>query len=297
VSQISAKSVKELRDKTGAGMMDCKRALSDAEGDPERANELLRERGLAKAGKREGRKTTEGVVAIALDTAGIAGMVELGCETDFVARTDEFIAMGDALAKLVLSDPGLATVEGLSAASLDGETVAARITAAITKLGENVVLNRVARLGAMGTGVGGGYVHAGGKLGVIVSLATSGSGEVLDTLAKDVAMHVAAADPSPIAIDRSGVDSAMLESERAIFRTQAMQGGKPEKIIDKIIEGRINKYLSEICLLEQAYVKDPDRTIGALLSEAASSAGVEIAISGYQRFKLGEQHNGEAEEA
>ncbi|MGE4605707.1 MAG: translation elongation factor Ts [Myxococcota bacterium] len=296
MSQISAKSVKELRDKTGAGMMDCKHALSDADGDPERANELLRERGLAKAGKREGRKTTEGVVAIALDS-GIAGMVELGCETDFVARTDEFIAMGDALAKLVLSNPGSATVEGLSATSLDGETVADKITAAVAKLGENVVLNRVARLGSEGAGVGGGYVHAGGKLGVIVSLTTSGSGEALDTLAKDVAMHVAAADPSPIAIDRSGVDQAMLESERAIFRTQAVQGGKPEKIIDKIVEGRINKYLSDVCLIDQAYVKDPDRTIGALLSDVGSAAGTEIAISGYQRFKLGEHSNGEAEEA
>jgi elongation factor Ts len=299
VSQISAKSVKELRDKTGAGMMDCKRALTDAEGDLEKANELLRERGLAKAGKREGRETTEGVVAIALD-AGVAGMVELACETDFVARTDQFIAMGDALANLVLNDSGAATVDSLSAATLDGETVAAKITAAVSKLGENVVLKRVARLGAEGAGVGGGYVHAGGKLGVIVSLATSGSGEPVDTLAKDVAMHVAAADPSPIAIDRSGVDPALLDSERAIFRTQAVQGGKPEKIIEKIVEGRINKYLAEICLVEQAYVKDPDRTIAALIADVGKSVGTEIAISGYQRFKLGEKDSddsgGEAEE-
>ncbi len=298
--QISAKSVKELREKTGAGMMDCKHALSDAEGDLAKANELLRERGLAKAGKREGRETTEGVVAIALG-AGVAAMVELGCETDFVARTDEFIAMGDALAKIVARDPSAATVGGLSGASLDGETVADKITEAVTKLGENVVLKRVARLGAEGAGVGGGYVHAGGKLGVIVSLATSGSGQALDTLAKDVAMHVAAADPSPIAIDRSGVDKAMLDSERAIFRTQALQGGKPEKVIDKIVEGRINKYLAEICLLEQAYVKDPDRTIAALLSDVGSSAGTEISINGYQRFKLGElggePGDGEAGEA
>ncbi len=293
MGQISAKSVKELRDKTGAGMMDCKRALSDAEGDLEKANELLRERGLAKAGKREGRKTTEGVVAIALD-ADIAAMIELACETDFVARTDEFIAMGDALAKLVLSDPGAGTVEGLNAASYDGATVAEKIITVVSKLGENVVLQRVARLGAEGPGIGGGYVHAGGKLGVIVSFATSASGEGVDALAKDVAMHVAAADPSPIAIDRSGVDPALIESERAIFRAQAVQAGKPEKIIEKIVEGRINKYLSEICLLEQAFVKDPDRTMGAMISDTAEG-GAEIAISGYQRFKLGEQSDGEAE--
>jgi elongation factor Ts len=300
VSQISAKSVKQLRDKTGAGMMDCKRALSDAEGDLEKANELLRERGLAKAGKREGRETTEGVVAIALGS-GIAGMVELGCETDFVARTDQFIAMGDALAKIVATDASASTVEGLNAAPLDGQTVGEKIIAAVSTLGENVVLKRVARLGAEGAGVGGGYVHAGGKLGVIVSLATSGSGDGLDTLAKDVAMHVAAADPSPIAIDRNGVDKALLESERAIFKAQAVQGGKPEKIIDKIVEGRINKYLAEICLLEQAYVKDPDRTIAALISDVGSSVGADVSISGYQRFKLGEQSgeaaDGEAGEA
>ena len=299
MSQISAKSVKELRDKTGAGMMDCKRALTDAEGDLEKANELLRERGLAKAGKREGRETTEGVVAIALG-AGVAGMVELACETDFVARTDQFIAMGDALANLVLNDSGAATVDSLSAATLDGETVAAKIAAAVSKLGENVVLKRVARLGAEGAGVGGGYVHAGGKLGVIVTLATSGSGEPVDTLGKDVAMHVAAADPSPIAIDRSGVDLALLDSERAIFRTQAVQAGKPEKIIEKIVEGRINKFLAEICLVEQAYVKDADRTIAELLSDVGKTVETEIAISGYQRFKLGEQSTdgsgGEAEE-
>lgn len=291
MSQISAKSVKELRDKTGAGMMDCKRSLSDAEGDVERAIELLRERGLAKAGKRSGRETSEGGVSIAI-ADGAAAIVDVGCETDFVARTDDFISLGNSLANCVVADAGIGDVDGLLAAPLDGETVGDKVNAAISRLGENVVVKRVLRLGGNG-GVAGGYVHAGGKLGVIVSLETAASGGEVETLAKDVAMHVAAADPSPIAIDRDGVDAGMLESERTIFRNQALQSGKPEKVLDKIVEGRVNKYLSEICLVEQAYVKDPDRTVGELLRDVGKSVGSDITVGGYQRFKLGEADAGD----
>jgi elongation factor Ts len=161
-------------------------------------------------------------------------------------------------------------------------------------LGENIVVKRVTRLDAGASGVAGGYVHAGGKLGVAVALATEGSGAELETLAKDLAMHVAAADPSPIAVDRSGIDSALLDSERSIYRKQAIQSGKPEGVVEKIVEGRINKYLSEICLVEQAFVKDPDRTVGDLLRDVGASVGAEIAVNGYQRYKLGEGDAGEA---
>ena len=293
MGEISAKSVKDLRDKTGAGMMDCKRAMKDADGDVEKAIELLRERGLAKAGKRGGRATSEGVVSIAID-GSVAAMVEVGCETDFVARTDLFVDFGKELAEMAAKDASIDSPDSLLKASIDGETVADKVNAAISRLGENIVVKRVTRLDAGASGVAGGYVHAGGKLGVVVAFATEGLGAELETLAKDLAMHVAAADPSPIAVDRSGVDSALLDSERSIYRNQALQSGKPEGVVEKIVEGRINKYLSEICLVEQAFVKDPDRTVGDLLRDVGASVGAEIAVNGYQRYKLGEGDAGEA---
>jgi elongation factor Ts len=293
MGQISAKAVKELRDKTGAGMMDCKRALGDADGDLSKAGDLLRERGLAKAGKRSSRATSEGTVAIAIDGSA-AAIVEVGCETDFVARTDVFGQLADALAKTVVGDPSIRSVEALLEVSIEGEKLGDRVRAAISRLGENVVVKRLERLDAGAPGVAGGYVHAGGNLGVIVALATEAPTPALETLAKDLAMHVAAADPTPISVDRSGVDPALLDSERAIFRNQALQSGKPEQMVDKIVEGRINKYLSEVCLLEQAFVKDADRSIGELLRDASGAGGAEITVSGYRRYKLGEGEAGEA---
>ncbi len=276
---VSAKAVKELRDSTGAGMMDCKRALSDADGDNERAAVLLRERGLAKAGKREGRDTSEGTIAIGLaGTAG--GIVELGCETDFVARTDQFQEMGQSFAVAASADAKLTSADALLDAELDGQKIGERVSAAIAKLGENVVLKRSARL-AVDSGVVGGYVHAGGKLGVLVAL--SGTGGDCDALARDVAMHVAAADPSPVAVDQSGIPAQMIEGERGIYRTQAEQSGKPEKVIDKIVEGKLAKFTASICLVEQAFVKDPDKTVGDLLREAGGAEVVD-----FVRYKLGE---------
>jgi elongation factor Ts len=267
-------------------MMDCKRALSEASGDLGKAVEVLRERGLAKAGKREGRTTSEGVIAVAL--AGSAGgMVELGCETDFVARTDDFIALGDRLAQAVAGDAGVASVDALLAVSIEGEKVQDRIVAAIAKLGENVVVKRVARL-SVGAGVVGGYVHAGGKLGVLVAIEGADAG--LEALAKDVSMHVAAADPTPVAVDRAGVSADLLASEREIYRKQALAEGKPEKIVDKIVEGKVNKFVSEIALVEQPFVKDPDKSVGDLL---AAKSGARIAA--FERFKLGQGDEAEAE--
>jgi len=292
VAEISATSVKDLREKTGAGMMDCKRALNDAQGDVAKAIELLRERGLAKAGKRGGRATSEGAVSIAID-GSVAAMVELGCETDFVARTDVFTEFGRQLAEQVAKDASLDNPDSLLKASIDGETVADQVNAAISRLGENIVVKRVARLAAGRSGIAGGYVHAGGNLGVIVTLATEGSGAELESLAKDLAMHVAAADPSPLAVDRSGIDPALLDSERSIYRNQALQTGKPEAVVAKIVEGRINKYLSEVCLVEQAFVKDSDRSIGDLLRDVGAKIGAEVAVNGYQRYKLGEGDAGE----
>ena len=287
MAQISAAAVKELRDRTGAGMMECKKALTEAGGDIDKAVSVLRERGLAKAGKREGRETTEGAVAMALDGAA-GGLVELGCETDFVARTDDFQGLAAALAGLVAADAAITSPETLADAALDGEKVSERIQAAIGKLGENMVVKRVARLAVDGSGRVGGYVHAGGKLGVLVGLSTDASGDGVDVVARDLAMHVAAADPSPLAIDRDGVPADAVAAEREIFRKQALQSGKPEKIVDKIVDGRIGKYFSEVCLVEQAFVKDPDRSVGDVLKQAASELGAELDVTGFVRFKLGE---------
>ncbi|MDH3520601.1 MAG: translation elongation factor Ts [Myxococcales bacterium] len=282
MAEISAKAVKSLREQTGAGMMDCKRALSEAQGDVEKAIEVLRERGLAKAGKREGRATSEGVIAIALEGRR-SGMVELGCETDFVARTEDFTGLAEALARIAARDAAVTTPQALLDASIAAEKVSERITAAIAKLGENVVVKRVARLEVEGEGVIGGYVHAGAKLGVLVSLAAQNPGAEVEALAKDLAMHVAAADPTPVAVTRDGVSQAFLAKEREIFRKQALQEGKPEKVVDRIVEGKINKVVAEICLVEQAFVKDPDKSVGDLLKQAG-----EVRVVAFERFKLGQ---------
>jgi elongation factor Ts len=285
VASISAQAVKELRERTGAGMMDCKKALTDAGGDETEAVELLRERGLAKAVKREGRETSEGAIGMGLD--GRAGaLVELGCETDFVAKNDEFQELLATLADAVVADPELDSVEALLGAEIDGEKAEEKIKATVGRIGENILCKRVARLEGDRMG---GYLHVGGKLGVLVALETPASGGPLEVLAKDLAMHVAAADPSPVAVDRDDVPAELVERERALFRRQAEQEGKPEKVIGKIVEGKINKYYREIVLVEQPFVKDTDRTVKKLLADAGEQAGGEIRVTGFRRFKLGEK--------
>jgi elongation factor Ts len=284
VAEISAAAVKELRERTGAGMMDCKKALTEANGDAEKAVTLLRERGLAKAAKREGRASNEGTVAIVV--AGEAGaIVEIGCETDFVARTDEFQRFAQQLAAVAVQ-AGADTVEALGAAALDGESVAQRIAAVAGKLGENVVCKRVARLTVPG-GLVGGYVHAGGKLGVLVALRTSARGAGAEAVAKELSMHVAAADPSPVALERSGVPAELVARERELFAKQAAQTGKPEKVIEKIVEGRISKFYAEICLLEQPFVMNADQSIAQMLAQKGKELGADVAVTGFVRFRLG----------
>jgi len=284
VAEISAQAVRALRERTGAGMMECKKALGDAGGDVDRAIELLRERGLAKGAKRAGRATSEGAIALALGDMA-AGIVELGCETDFVAKTDDFQRLASQLAAAALAHADAKTPEALLAKAglQDG------VQAASGKLGENVVLKRTARLAVPGSaGRTGGYVHAGGRLGVIVALETAASGDGLERLAKDVAMHVAAHDPSPVAVDREGVPKALLEKETEILRRQAAQEGKPPNVTERIVEGRLKKFYGEVCLLEQAFVKNPDQSVAQLLEEAGKKLGQPVRVSGFVRFKLGE---------
>jgi elongation factor Ts len=287
VAEITAQAVKELRDRTGAGMMECKKALADASGDGTRAAELLRERGLAKAVKRSGRATSEGAIGISLDGARGA-LVELACETDFVAKTPDFQKLAVELAAAAAADPKIDSPEALLASEVEGQKGEERLQQAIARLGENMLLRRVARVQAPAGGRVGGYVHLGGKLGALVALDTRATGPAVETLAKDLAMHVTAADPSPVAVDKSGVPAAFLEQERALFRRQAEQEGKPAKVIDKIVEGRVAKLYKEVCLVEQPFVKDPDRTVAVLLQDVGRHAGSEIRVTGFARFKLGE---------
>jgi elongation factor Ts len=287
VAEISAQAVKELRERTGAGMMDCKRALADAEGRVERAIELLRERGLAKATRRAGRATSEGTIALALEGA-VGALVELGCETDFVAKTSDFQGLAGRLARAVAADAELSSPEAVLRARLDGASGEELVKGAVGRLGENVELKRVARLSASGPGRVAGYVHPGGKLGVLVALGTRAPAAAVEGLAKDLAMHVAAADPSPLAIDVAGVPQSLLARERELFRRQAEQEGRPEAVRERIVEGRLAKLRREICLLEQPFVKDPDRSVRQWLAEAAGRLAGSVEVQAFVRFKLGE---------
>lgn len=274
MAQITAALVKELRERTGAGMMDCKKALTAVEGDMDKAIDFLREKGLAAAAKKAGRIAAEGVVGSFVSADGkIGAIVEVNCETDFVAKTDGFKALVEKIAAhIVATKP--ADVEALLASELDGQTVEALVTASIAKIGEKISVRRFALYEAP-EGVVAAYIHGGGKIGVIVEL-KGGNAE----LGKDVAMHVAAANPSYL--ERSQVPAAELEHEKEVLSEQAKNEGKPEKIIEKMVMGRINKYYKEVCLVDQEFVKDPDQTVGKLVK----AAGAEVLA--FSRFQLGE---------
>lgn len=274
MAQITAALVKELRERTGAGMMDCKKALAAVEGDMDKAIDFLREKGLAAAAKKAGRIAAEGVVASCVSTCGKVGtIVEINCETDFVAKTDNFKELVDKIAAhIVATKP--ADVDALLASELDGQSVADLVTASIAKIGEKISVRRFALFEAP-EGEVAAYIHGGGKIGVLVEL-KGGNAE----LGKDIAMHVAAANPSYL--DRTQVPAAELEHEKEVLSEQAKNEGKPEKIIEKMVLGRINKYYKEVCLVDQDFVKDPDQTIAKLLK--ANNAEV----LAFARFQLGE---------
>ncbi len=274
MAQITAALVKELRERTGAGMMDCKKALTAVEGDMDKAIDFLREKGLAAAAKKAGRIAAEGVVGAFVAADGKIGtIVEINCETDFVAKTDNFKELVTKIAAhIVATKP--ADVDALLASELDGQSVADLVTASVAKIGEKISVRRFALFEAP-EGQVAAYIHGGGKIGVLVEL-KGGSAE----LGKDIAMHVAAANPSYL--ERSQVPAAELEHEKEVLAEQAKNEGKPEKIIEKMVLGRINKYYKEVCLVDQEYVKDPDQTIAKLLK--ANNAEV----LAFARFQLGE---------
>ena len=274
MAQITAALVKELRERTGAGMMDCKKALSAVEGDMDKAIDFLREKGLAAAAKKAGRIAAEGVVGYFISADGkIGAVVEVNCETDFVAKTDNFKALVEKIAAhIVATKP--ADLEALMASELDGQTVEALVTASVAKIGEKISVRRFALYEAP-EGVVAAYIHGGGKIGVLVEF-KGGNAE----LGKDVAMHIAAANPAYL--DRTQVPAAELEHEKEVLSEQAKNEGKPEKIIEKMVLGRINKYYKEVCLIDQEFVKDPDQSVGKLLK--ANDAEV----LAFTRFQLGE---------
>jgi elongation factor Ts len=275
---ISAKDVKALRNETGAGMMDCKRSLVDADGDIERAKELLRERGLSKAGKRADRETSEGAIAFSVD-GGRGALIELGCETDFVAKTPDFQAMAKSIADAVSAVGNVSDLDAALKAPIDGDTVDDVIKATVAKVGENIQLKRVASVDV--SGVAGGYIHGTGGLGVLIALETDKSADEVGEVVRDVAMHVAAHDPTPIAINRDDMPADVVEKERSFLTNQALESGKPENVVEKMVAGRINKFFAENCLVEQKFVKDPDKSVRDLLAEAGQ-------VARFVRFKLGE---------
>ncbi len=286
---VTAAMVKELRDSTGAGMMDCKTALVETSGDMEAAVDWLRAKGLSKAAKKAGRAAAEGLVAVAGD-GNRAIMVEVNSETDFVARNPEFQALVSNIAKAALvTDGTLAAVE--AAAMPDGSgTVADAVQAAVATIGENMNLRRVAAVGVE-SGVVASYVHNAvasglGKIGVLVGLSTTADNDAVAQIGKQVAMHVAAANP--LALRAEDVDAAVAERERSVFAEQARESGKPENIIEKMVEGRMRKFYEEVVLLSQAFVVDTDKTVEAAVKAVADEVGAPVEVTAFKLFRLGE---------
>jgi elongation factor Ts len=287
MTNITAQMVKELRDKTGAGMMDCKAALGETAGDLESAVDWLRKKGLAKAAKKAGRIAAEGLIGIALaDRKGV--VVEVNSETDFVARNQQFQSLVKMIADIALTTGP--DVDAILAARIGNETVADAIASAIATIGENITLRRTAQL-SVGQGVVATYMHSSvapnlGKIGVIVALESSGKTDELATFGRMVAMHVAAANPQ--ALDAGALDPNLIAREKDVLADKAKAQGKPANVIDKIVESGLKTFHKEVCLVDQAYIHDPSKSVGQAAKEAEAGVGAPIRITGYVRYALGE---------
>ncbi len=287
MAAITAKSVSELREKTGCGMMDCKKALVATDGDMDKAIEFLREKGLATAAKKAGRIASEGIVNVTIcDECGAGVVLEVNAETDFVAKNEEFRNFVDAVAKVILKK-NPADVEALLALEIeDGKTVDAALKEKIATIGENMNIRRFVRY--EGNLIG--YVHGGGRIGVMVKFNLGdeavAKNEAFAEYAKNVAMQIAAINP--LYLDRASVPAEVVEKEKEILTAQAINEGKPANIAEKMVAGRINKYYKENCLVEQEYVKNPDLTITSYTAEVAKNLGTTIEIVSYTRLEKGE---------
>ncbi|MFP6608824.1 MAG: translation elongation factor Ts [Deltaproteobacteria bacterium] len=277
---IDAKTVKELRDRTGAGMMDCKRALTKTDGDLDKAVSHLREQGLASAAKKAGRVAAEGTVAVfASDDDATAVVVELNCETDFVAKTEQFQALVDDIGDALLqgAKPGEGSGESVAGLTVGGTSLSDLMTESIASIGENLSLRRFTRIAADGAAVGT-YLHAGGKIGVIVETTEGGNGEAV----RSVAMQVAAAMPRYVSRDE--VPAEEVDREREIYKNQALASGKPEQVVDKIVDGKLEKFYREVCLLEQDYIREPDLSVRQMLERDGGG----VTVRSFTRYQLGE---------
>ena len=285
MANITAGMVKELREMTGAGMMDCKNTLVEAEGDMDKAVELLREKGLAKAAKKAGRVAAEGLVKLAFSTdARKAGIVEVNSETDFVAKNEEFIGFVQKLAEMAVSATG--DMDNFMALPYENEgTVQEVLNAKIAKIGENMNVRRFESLNDANC-VYVGYIHGGGTIGVIVGLETEATAEEVNTVGRDVAMQVASMNPK--FVDETGVDSAWLEEEKKIATQLLLNEGKSESMLERIIPGKIKAILKEVCLVDQKFVKNGDLTIKQYVDSVAKEIGKSIKVSSMVRFEVGE---------
>jgi elongation factor Ts len=283
---ISAELVKQLRDKTNCGFMDCKKALQETQGDLEAAVTFLRQKGIAVATKRGERATTEGAVWCHLGPDPTTGaLVEVNCESDFVAKTDSFQGFGDALAAQI-AQTGPTDLEALLSQPWQGQaglTTQDYLTELIGQIGENIRVRRFSRFA--GGGPVAAYIHFGSKIGVLLELKAKANSSELQTLAKDLAMQVAATNP--LAVGPEGLDSEVVAREKAIYEAQAKESGKPEKIIERMVSGRLEKFFKEVCLVEQAFVKNPDVTVAQLLKEAGASSGGEVGVARFVRYQVG----------
>ena len=289
MAQITAQLVKDLREKTGAGMMDCKNALAETNGELEPAIDWLRKKGLSQAAKKSGRIAAEGLVGVA--TEGTAGAVlEVNAETDFVARNETFQAFVETASKLALGAKG--DVEKLKGMAFPGESrmVAEQLTHLIATVGENMNIRRATCL-SVGEGIVTTYIHTAakpgmGKIGVLIALESTGNKDQLTALGKQLAMHVAAANPQFLSI--ADVDAASMEREKAIYRDQAAASGKPPEIVEKMVLGRMRKYYEEVVMLEQAYIMDDKSKVSQAVEKVAKELGVRVKLTGFVRYALGE---------
>jgi elongation factor Ts len=287
MATITAAMVKDLRESTGAGMMDCKAALTETAGDMQAAQDWLRKKGLSKAAKKAGRVAAEGLIAAL--TKGKKGVtIELNSETDFVARNEQFQGLVKMIAQVAL-DVG-ADVETIKAAKVGNVTVETAIADAIATIGENMTLRRAAQL-EVGKGVVSSYIHnavieGAGKIGVIVALDSTGKADELAHLGRQLAMHVAAANP--LAIDPAGLDQTLIRREREVLADKYRQQGKADNVIEKIVESGLKTYYKEVCLLEQAFIHDNSKSVAQALKEAEGKIGAAVKITGFVRYALGE---------
>ncbi len=287
---ITASQVKELRDKTNVGMMECKNALTECGGDLEAAIKHLRERGAVKAAKKADREAKEGIVAADISADGKTGvLVEVNCETDFVAKNDNFKAFVDDVAARTAAS-GESELNLVLADEQDGESMDAFVKAKVIEMGENLQLRRIERFGVEGEGAVASYIHLGGKVGVLIEVSTgkaeTAKSDAFGDLVKDLTLHIAAAAPAGLA--REDIPAELVEAEKDIFRKQMEGQNKPPEIIEKIIEGKLGKFYSEQCLLEQGFIKDPDSTVKAPIAAKNKELDDEIKVVRFTRFGLGE---------